>query len=194
MTGSGDRAGDVYKVVSIVVGALSPLSIFAALFGFLFFGAAFVQALGEFSGLGALLSAALVTIWPLAGLVGIASWAYLSLQFWRGNSSSLRRVHGLWWVGLALGALAALPLVAMEWASLVQQLRSGALSLMLLPSLAARFAVVDGLLLASAFLAHLRLRAPVQASDDDVLRPDGAAAPRYADATLQELMQRQVDR
>ncbi|MEF3083785.1 hypothetical protein V3391_16330 [Luteimonas sp. SMYT11W] len=194
MSWSGDKTGDVYRLLSIVVGAFAPLSILTALFGFLAFGASFVLALNDFGDFDTWFFAALVTVWPLAGLVGIASWAYLSLRFWRGNSSYLRRAHGLWWVGLALGVLAVAPLAVMSWAGLVQQLRIGPPTLIFLPSLAARIATLDGLLLASAFLVHLRLRAMAPALDSDAPQPDGAGGPGYADATLQELMQREAVR
>jgi hypothetical protein len=51
--------------------------------------------------------------WALAGLCGLLGWAWLSVVYLRKGRSALRQTGALPWVGLGLGALAALGVVAL---------------------------------------------------------------------------------
>ncbi|MEG2806312.1 hypothetical protein [Stenotrophomonas sp.] len=51
---------------------------------------------------------AVLLMWSVAGLLGLAAWLWLSAAYLRGGRERLRRVPAVAWFGLALGMLAAL--------------------------------------------------------------------------------------
>ncbi len=56
---------------------------------------------------------ALFATWGLAGCLGLLAWLWLSAVYLRHGGDGLRR-SGCWpWAGLALGALAALPMLVL---------------------------------------------------------------------------------
>ncbi|QII27752.1 hypothetical protein G6052_02970 [Stenotrophomonas maltophilia] len=61
---------------------------------------------------------AVLFLWASAGVVGLLAWLWLSIRYLRRGRDGLRRSPALPWVGLVLGAIAALAVVGVVLFSL----------------------------------------------------------------------------
>lgn len=95
--------------------------------------------------------AMLLVLWGLGGLTGLIAWLRLSLAFLAGGHERLQRCAWGWWIALACGVAAALPLL---WL-MVEALGADPAELLHPGS----WYVGPALLLPTAHLVWLRLRA-----------------------------------
>lgn len=61
---------------------------------------------------------AVLFLWSMAGVAGLLAWLWLSIRYLRQGREGLRRSPALPWIGLVLGAIAALVVVGVVLFSL----------------------------------------------------------------------------
>ncbi len=61
---------------------------------------------------------AVLFLWASAGVIGLLAWLWLSIRYLRQGRDGLRRSPALPWIGLVLGAIAALAVVGVVLFSL----------------------------------------------------------------------------
>lgn len=61
---------------------------------------------------------AVLFLWSMAGVAGLLAWLWLSIRYLRQGREGLRRSPALPWIGLVLGAIAALAVVGVVLFSL----------------------------------------------------------------------------
>lgn len=61
---------------------------------------------------------AVLFLWASAGVAGLLAWLWLSIRYLRQGREGLRRSPALPWIGLVLGAIAALAVVGVVFFSL----------------------------------------------------------------------------
>ncbi|QBR43112.1 hypothetical protein [Stenotrophomonas indicatrix] len=61
---------------------------------------------------------AVLLLWALAGVIGLLAWLWLSIRYLRRGRDGLRRTARIPWIGLALGAMAALAVIGVVLFSL----------------------------------------------------------------------------
>ena len=61
---------------------------------------------------------AVLLLWALAGVIGLLAWLWLSVRYLRRGRDGLRHTARIPWIGLALGAMAALAVIGVVLFSL----------------------------------------------------------------------------
>ena len=61
---------------------------------------------------------AVLLLWSMAGVAGLLAWLWLSIRYLRQGREGLRRSPALPWIGLVLGAIAALAVIGVVLFSL----------------------------------------------------------------------------
>ena len=145
-------------MLSAAVGLASLLSVTKLLFGLFFLGGVVVMNVVQSNGFQGLLFSLLFLMWPIAGMLGLASWYLLTLNFWFGGTAKLRQAHWRWWFFLAAGVLAALPISILDWQRLIKSHVAGTSDVSLWLVVPLHFLSEDGLIVLSVFLVFLRLR------------------------------------